>query len=322
MRALFITHAGFCIGGGHLSRCFAISQALAERGVYSSWMLNREAEAQAVRFCLRDVFYFDDPFGGESPENDFTFAIIDSYRPPFSFYKAVSERMPIVVIDDLADRNLERCSKLVINYGVSACRDFDKLYKKESGARFLLGPQYTPLRRDYWNIHPSEGDYILFVPGAADVANASGWLAGQWRPGWPRLLVVLGPLVPDGRYGQIEASVPDGADVTLLSAPENFPAILANAGMVICSASVTAYEALAMGKRTAVFSVAANQEGLGEELSGMGVAFDLGKWQNVTMDKVAESLRFAPDADRLENQVDKKGALNCADEMIKMLNAL
>ena len=57
MKAAFITHAGPDIGGGHLSRCFALSRALGRFGVESVWIVNEGARSQAAALGVVGAVY-------------------------------------------------------------------------------------------------------------------------------------------------------------------------------------------------------------------------------------------------------------------------
>jgi spore coat polysaccharide biosynthesis predicted glycosyltransferase SpsG len=319
VKAVFITNAGPGTGGGHLSRCFALSQAMEFAGASVSWILNDEASAQAGDFALKDAVFLNDPFSGDTEDilsltEGASFVLVDSYIPGASFYEAVSKKNRLAVIDDLSDRGVERYSSLVINYGIGASMGG----YAPSAARFLLGPRYTPLKREYWDLEVSDGGYVLFVPGAADVLSASERAAGLWGADMPRLSVVLGPLVPEDRKIRAMKAAAGLPNVSILQNPDNFPGILANAGTVICSASVTAYESLALRKKTAVFSVAPNQSGLGGMLHEMGAAYDIGEWKDVSAGKIAGALGFHPKRDVLDRLVNRRGALECARELMRL----
>jgi spore coat polysaccharide biosynthesis predicted glycosyltransferase SpsG len=167
-------------------------------------------------------------------------------------------------------------------------------------------------------LEPHTGDNVVFVPGAADVLNASLKIIALWSADLPELTVVLGPLVPEGRRRTVFNVASALRNVSILCAPANFAGIIAGAGMVICSASVTAYEALAMRKKTAVFSVAPNQSGLGRVLQDMGAAHDIGDWLDVSCEKILRALAFDPDDDILGVLVNKRGSLECAKELSRL----
>ena len=315
MKAVFITHASRDIGGGHLSRCFALSRALEQHGVECSWILNAAAASQAAALGIEDAEFYEDPFDGTCPArlNGADFAVVDSYAADAGFYKAVAERAKLIVIDDLHDRGTERFASAVINYSMGARRE---MYNN-SECRYLIGPGYALMREEYWDKVSTEGDYILFAPGSADVAGSAGVLAEWWSGDMDKLSIVLGPLVPKDRAESAFRAALGKKNIEILFAPYNFASLLAGARFVICSASVTAYEALALEKRTAVFSVADNQRGLGEILSGLGAAYCLGEWPSVTLASIMEATRFVPRRDVLSGLVNKRGALACADYILK-----
>lgn len=223
--------------------------------------------------------------------------------------------MKVVAIDDLHDRGVERFAEVVINYGIGA----KPWFYAPTRCRLLLGPAYALLRREYWDAKPRKGRGVLFVPGASDVLGCSKDMIGLWRPEWPRLTVALGALVPEGERRVAARAAENCRNVNVLSAPSDFPSLLADAEMVVCSASVTAYEALAMQKRLAVFSAASNQEGLGRKLSRIGAAYDLTDWKSVNAGMISEALDFSPQRGVLENLVRKDGAMRCAQELLFLL---
>ena len=317
MKALFVTNAGPVTGGGHLSRCLALSQALDGRGAESVWALNGDAAPQAAALGINNAFFFPDPFNDDisSLLGNADFSVIDSYEADEGFYESASSRSPLVVIDAPSPIGAERFARVIIDYAIGAetCRP------STASCEYLSGPRYAPLRREYWNMEPRPGNYALFVPGAADVAGSAADIAGMWPEDACKLVIVLGPLVPVRRGDEARAAARGRGNVEIAASPQDFPSLLAGAGRVICSASVTAYEALAMEKPTAVFTVADNQRGLGEYLSGIGAAFDLGEWRDAGPDSIRDALRFAPNREALKGLVNKRGALACAEAIMDIM---
>ncbi|MDR1514365.1 MAG: hypothetical protein LBS45_01610 [Synergistaceae bacterium] len=317
MKAVIITNAGPDIGGGHLSRCFALSQALETYGTSCSWILNEDASSQAGALGIGEKFFLRDIFCRESIDiaRDADFAVVDSYAAPGDFFRDISEAVKLVVIDDLHDRGVEACADVVINYGFGASKEF-----YESGrCACLLGPGYALLRREFWTLTPEERDYVLFSPGAADVAGAAQDIARWWDASWPALVIVLGPLVSVRSLHAVGEISSGRENIKVLHNPSDFPLVLSRARLVICTASVTAYEALAMEKNTVVFSVAQNQSGFGERLERMGVALDLGCWHDMKPDDIHGALSYKADHHSLKDLVKKDGARFCARELLQLI---
>jgi spore coat polysaccharide biosynthesis predicted glycosyltransferase SpsG len=302
-----------------LSRCFALSQALAARGAASVWILNDGAKAQAESLGLENAVFMKDPFSDLAAGffDGADFAVVDSYIPEIGFYEAVAARTKLVAIDDLHDRGVERLASVLVNYSIGARREF------YGGGRckYLLGPRYALLRREYWSVAPEDGDYVLFAPGAADVAGSAVDVAGWWSGGMPRLVIVLGSLVAPEKLSAVRDAASCKNNVKIMPSPPDFVRLLSGAGFVVCTASVTAYEALAMRKRTAVFAVADNQSGLGKALNCMGAACDLGLWADATREKLEAAIKFEPRSGSLDGLVNPKGALGCADAISRISGA-
>jgi spore coat polysaccharide biosynthesis predicted glycosyltransferase SpsG len=316
MKALFITNAGPDIGGGHLSRCLALSQALESRGVACSWILNENALPQASALGMEGIIFLRDIFCRESINmaQEADFVIVDSYLAPRDFFRGIARTVKLVAIDDLNDRGAEFFASVVVNYGFGASRE---LYGSPSPeCRYLLGPGYALLRKEYWTLVPEDGGDVLFVPGAADVAGTALDIAGWWGEAHPPVAIALGPLVPESRCRAVSKIARGRGNVKIFRAPDDFPAMLSRAGFVICTASVTAYEALAMKKKTAVFFVAANQDRLGGLLAGMGAAYNIGKWGSSSREKIGDAISFVPDETVLRGIVNPRGAVRCAQEII------
>ncbi|MDR0653011.1 MAG: hypothetical protein LBG12_06865 [Synergistaceae bacterium] len=315
MKSLFITNSGPNIGGGHLSRCFALSRALSSRGVDSRWVLNDAARPQAAALGITDASYLSDPFSdGHLPLPDSTdFAVVDSHIPSADFFKRLSDRTPLVVIDDLHENGAERFADILINYAVGENRNC----YGNGNCKFLLGPHYALLREEYWQLQPKDGDYVLFTAGASDVRNCSVDISRWWSGDMMRLIIVLGPFVTEEVKLRVLRETSGKRSVEVLAAPDNFASLLAHAGFVISSASVTAYEALSLEKKLAVFTVVANQHGLGEVSSGIGAACNLGDWRDVNMGSIREALKFSPDKDALRGLVNKRGACVCAEAIAR-----
>jgi spore coat polysaccharide biosynthesis predicted glycosyltransferase SpsG len=290
---------------------------LERRGGECSWILNTGAASQAAALGIKNAEFHEYPFtetrAARSGGADF--AVVDSYSADAGFYKAVSERAKLIVIDDLHDRGVERFAHAVINYSMGARRE---MYDNTLCV-YLMGPGYALLREEYWDMAPAEGNYVLFVPGAADVSGSAWEVAEWWSGDMDNLSIVLGPLVPENRAENTFRAARGKENIEILTAPRDFASLLAGARFVICSASVTAYEALALEKRTAVFSVADNQRGLGEILSGIGAAYSLGDWQSVTPESITEAMRFMPRSGVLRGLINKRGALASAEDIIRML---
>ena len=251
---LFITHAGNDIGGGHLSRCQALADGLRSFDVKISWLLNNAA---ANQLCLNNedfVFFVKDPFLKDSvPDGCFDAIVLDSYTAPLSFFYDLSRLAYLIYIDDGNDRAICPLVNMVVNYNLYAK---ELVYEKEH-CRCLLGPSFALLRKAFWDITPFIGGGVVFISGASDIKNSALAIVDWWRSSWGDLTVVMGPLTTKEQRVQVDKRIlKENKKIKLLFAPQNFEKLIAGADIVFCTSSVTAYEALAFGKKLIVFQVA------------------------------------------------------------------
>lgn len=210
------------------------------------------------------------------------FVVVDSYRASSPWLAWVAERRPLIVIDDFRDRPVERYATALLNYNLDAERWPYELFPNRLR---LLGPAYALLRPEvaFWADQIDSGtllsgEDVLFVAGASDMAGATESILRWWDESWPPLSAVLGPLVDASLQRRCRAAADGKENVALLEAPNDFLERMARSGRVICTSSVTAYEALALGRPLAVFQVADNQRGIGEAIQAKGLGHDLGFW--------------------------------------------
>lgn len=289
---LLVTHGGPGIGGGHVLRCRSLATALDQRGRRCRWVASPEARPLFSK--EDDVVAWCDPFGPEgilmlrrmvAPG---TLVVVDSYAPSAAWFHAMAERAPLVVVDDHRERPVEEWAVGILNHNLGA----ETLpYGRQEGVGFWLGPHYALLRPVFWDLRGEDHGYVLAVVGASDPLGATEVLMAWWNPFWPPLHAVIGPLVSADRRRACHRLAAESANVLAVDAPDDLPERMAKAGRVLCTASVTAYEALALRKPLTVFQVAENQRRIGLEIARRGLGTDLGFWGTWGEDALAEALR-------------------------------
>ena len=278
LQIAILTHSGSTIGGGHLTRCVSLAETLRQNHCDILWLLN-SASSGILQRSGQNIRIYDDPFDPLEiktfPESDCF--LVDSYQTTIDFYARLKDKAPLVVIDDFRDRPLEKNADILVNYNLGA----EKIpYIKKNDQHFLLGPQYALIRKEYRDLEPSRGHYCLFVAGSADIQNTSEKMVELWEESWPSLLVVLGPLIEAEQIKKVTSLSAERTNIRVAISPENFPELVAGAKLIICTSSVTAYEALSLRKPIVVFQVADNQIAIGREIQEQGLGINLGFWGN------------------------------------------
>lgn len=317
---LIITHAGASIGGGHVGRCFALSEGFAARGSSVSWLVNQPAAEILLRrgAAGESVKVIESPFGEgsdrvfeEITEKRPRFCVADSYEATPNFLAELRGLCITVLIDDCRTWPVERECDVLLNYNLNA----STLGYETSHAELLLGAEYALLRSNFWSLSPTEGKGILIIPGASDLLNTSGQFAKWWEDDWPTAELVLGPLVEPLAAEQLIESARPWRNLSILRDPPDLPAHMARAGAVLCTSSVTSYEALSLRKPLTVFQTADNQLEIGREIDRRGLGVNLGpwgEWGREELRQVLENLPPAPVA-----TVNPRGAKRAAAELLK-----
>lgn len=150
MKVLFCTEGGGSSGFGHISRSIALYQAFSERGVNAAIYVNCDNDATSLlrgtRFKRCD--WTDKRSGFFSAIEGADIVIIDSYRAGRAFYKRVAGSAKLAVyMDDY--KRLEYPPGVVSNGAILA----EKMhYPKRCGITYMLGSDYQPLRKEFWNV--------------------------------------------------------------------------------------------------------------------------------------------------------------------------
>ena len=323
-RILFLTHGGSTIGGGHISRCFALAEAFEEMGVSVFWLVNPEGAVllREKGVGADSIAEIEDPFSSSlerimSTVEQFSpsLCLIDSYAHTLDLLAALRKKCLLAIIDDERRRPVEEECDFVLNYNLGA----EKIGYIPRRAEFLLGPRYTLLRRGFRDITPEEGESILILLGASDPLNAGEEFVQWWKEEWPPAGLVLGPLVKRERVDSLMSAAKIKNNFTVLFNPPTLPVLMAGARAVICTSSVTSYEALALGKPLTVFQVAQNQVLIGREIAMQNLGKNLGYWGTWGQPELEGALSFSSFKPQ-RRAVNARGAIEAAAALLKSLH--
>ena len=296
---VIITHAGRSIGGGHASRCSALTEGFASLGVAVRWLVNASAGEIVLRRGATEasVTVMESPFG-EGADAVFaalsrsrpSLCIVDGYDATSSFLAELRRFAPVVLVDDCRVRPVERDCDVVLNYNVNA----DALGYGTGHAELLLGPEFALLRSEFWSLAPGKGDAVLIIPGASDLLHTGERFVEWWGSGWPRAELILGPLVERAMAERLTETADALPNLSAVRNPPDLPARMARSRAVVCTSSVTSYEALALRKPLVVFQTAENQKGIGLEIERRGLGVNLGVWGTWDGEDLRRSLENLP----------------------------
>mgnify|MGYP001373678883 CR=1 FL=1 len=171
------------VGLGHLQRCLALASALHQVHISCVFLTNGEDSiTERVRRFGFDARAFDE--GDPGSESDWRqvldlaaaeecdAVVVDSYLVDDHYLSGLrAAGMLVAAIDDLA-RFPFPCH-LVVSGGVGA--ESLPYHSSTGDTRFLLGPKYALLRKEFWQVAPrrneSEVREVLVTMGGADGPN-------------------------------------------------------------------------------------------------------------------------------------------------------
>lgn len=165
MKVFIKTEGGRNIGFGHLTRCISIYEAFLEENIKPIFIVDGFRE---TRDFLRKnkINSFYDIKAKVSNEDIF---IIDSYKRPPDFYEETLGKVKLLVsIDDF--KRMDYPGGVVVNgsiYGKNI------RYGQKGDVKYLKGPEYIPLRRNFWEAEPKDvraglSDVMITCGGTRD----------------------------------------------------------------------------------------------------------------------------------------------------------
>jgi len=301
--AVFRADASACIGAGHISRCLALANHLAEGGWDCVFAVTQEsllAFPGLGQSAHRIVLVFagaDAGTVGAAVGEHSVLTVIDHYDLDASFETACrqwSDR--ILVIDDLADRRHD-CDFLIDQTLARAPNDYAGL--APPACRLLLGPDYALLRPEFGRLRkqalerPRDTVHRIVVAiGGSDPLNITGLALQAIRGSGLDLKVdvVLGSVSPNFREVSI-AVAEAGAGWQLHVDTLEIADLMSTADLAIGACGIGAWERCTLGLPTIAVVIADNQRMIARELNRRGAIVYAGDWHETSVATIKRHLR-------------------------------
>jgi UDP-4-amino-4,6-dideoxy-N-acetyl-beta-L-altrosamine N-acetyltransferase len=252
LRALFLTEAGSHTGMGHLVRCSALADALAERGVDCEFWVNLSGQPPAFATPHRLTYRMWHSGQPPQPEELLTadFVVVDSYlADPRALQQIADAACGTLMLDDFV-----RCrypQQAVVLNGTPGA---ESLAYSHLAPRLLLGSPFALLRAPFRQVPPPaiklQIETVLVSLGGGDGAAQVRWLVEllqSLRPHWRILALAAGD-----KYLE-QAEWYDG-----LSA-EQMVVLMQRVDLAISAGGQTLFELAALGVPTLALLQADNQ---------------------------------------------------------------
>lgn len=226
--------------------------------------------------------------------------VVDSYAIDEIWEKAVrTYTNEIFVIDDLANRKHDCDILLDQNFYLNKDERYKGLVPEH--CKLLLGPEHALLRDEFYQVKkemkPRDGKLhnILVFYGGADATdettkalNALGILNANGELQGVNINVVVGGSNP--RKDSI-SKICRGNGFNYLYQVNNMAVLMAEADLMLGAGGSTTWERCFLGLPAIVTAVAENQFQVCEDCASVGIIHYLGRWYDVTINAICNSIR-------------------------------
>ncbi len=326
------------IGTGHVMRCMAIADAMKQCGQQVCFLIADKEGSRLLKDRNQEYLVLNTDYTAleeELPvlrrifrEKRPDFLLVDSYYATPEYFREIRKDVPTGLLDDgvLTGYPVD----VLINYNIFAS---DVLYRAagETGTKYLLGPGYVPLRKEFTEVDYTvreKAERVLITTGGSDQYNLGTKLLKS---------ALAGPDTADLRYtvisgafnthlNELQELANRHENVRVCSNVGNMSELMRESDLAVSAGGSTMYELSAAGVPVICFSFVDNQErivrGFAErELVGFAGNY-LAQGEAMTEEIVYHLDRLAADwqlrksySQKLRKLVDGQGALRIAGEL-------
>lgn len=261
MKAIIITEGGIKFGFGHIARCYSLYQAFKVRAIKSKILINGDV---SIKKILKDADYQiadwmkDKELFSQLIKN-IDISVVDSYYAGLDFYSEVSKQTAVpVYIDD--NMRVDYPQGILINGSIYA---EELSFSKENDRVYLLGCQYAPLRKEFWEVADKiinkTVKEIMITSGGSDSCGMTIKVLEVLIKNYPNLVkkVVLGRAFPDREKIK---NIKDNR-VIFIEQPDaiTMRQLMLEADIAVSSGGQTIYELARVGTPAIGISIVDNQ---------------------------------------------------------------
>ena len=252
MNVVILTEGGKDYGFGHVARCGSIYQAFQYYNVFPKFLVNGDESVNSILSDIKvEILDWTKDYFLSSHAD---IVIIDSYLADLDFYNKLCEDVPLVVyIDD--NNRLDYPKGIVVN----GTLDISNMnYSQRSTIRYLVGNEFIPLRKDFWNvsklkINESIKD-ILITLGGNDLRNLT-----------PKILKLLNDNLPEvnkkviiadsfNNIQEIESLKNDTIELIYSPNSKELIDVMSSVDLAISASGQTLYELACIGVPTSYWN--------------------------------------------------------------------
>jgi UDP-2,4-diacetamido-2,4,6-trideoxy-beta-L-altropyranose hydrolase len=334
------------IGTGHVMRCMALGQAWKAYG--GNVLFASYCESDVLRSRLNEEGFSYIPIQKPYPhpsdldsittlldnlcateQRDRIIVALDGYHFDGYYQRTIKKKgFRLLFIDDYGHAD-QYYADVILNQNLSAGTSFYPNYSLYT--KFLLGPQYVLLRKEFWKWKTWKRDFpgvakkVLVTMGGADPDNVTLKVLKALKdlaiPDM-EVVVVLGPANPHKDDIEHFLSLFPFKSHLLLSV-DNMPELMAWADVAIAAGGSTSWELAFMGLPSLLIILAENQRVVSHKLEESGTSINLGWYDETKVGTIAKVAENTMKNQKVREAMSTKGRSlvdgNGGSEVVKFL---
>ncbi|WP_405275896.1 GNAT family N-acetyltransferase [Methanobrevibacter sp.] len=320
MEVVILTEGGKDYGYGHVARCSSIHQAFEHYNISPKFIVNGDESIKSIvsDMNVEIIDWLSDTFNAE-------IVLIDSYLADLTFYEEISKNSSLGVYVD--DNNRLNYPKGIVVNGTLDTSDMGYLERDE--ITYLLGNEFIPLRKDFWNIQKlkinDSIENILITMGGNDLRNLTPKILEFLNDNFPKVNKKV--IIADSFKNTKEIESLKNEHVELIYSPNSDEIInaMSSVDLAISASGQTLYELACIGVPTVAIGIIDNQKNNIKNWVNQGFIEYAGCWNDDNLLKnILGRINYLQDKKiRFDKRllgiraVNGKGSLNIVKNILK-----
>lgn len=322
MNVVILTEGGKNIGFGHVARCSSIYQAFEQFNISPKLIINGDDSVNSILPNIEvDIKNWIDDL---SVISEADIVIVDSYLANIDVLTEISNCVPLVAyVDD--NNRLDYPKGIVINGTLDAS---NMNYQKREDVIYLLGNEFIPLRKDFWDIPKLKINEsiknILITMGGNDLRNLTPKILELLNNKFSNITKKI--IIADSFENIQEIEKLKNNNVELIYSPNSAEIIdaMSSVDLAISASGQTLYELACIGVPTVAIGIIDNQKNNILNWKKQGFVEYAGCWNDKNLiGKILDKIEYLKNKNiRHDKQllgiqaVDGKGSINIAKSII------
>jgi len=331
------------IASGHIMRCIAIAEQIENRGEsaifitadhFSDILLDEKGYNHSCLECdWQDKDLELNTLSEFIQERNITILLVDSYQVTKNYLEALHKLVKIAYIDDLYQ--FEYSVDLLINYAIEVNESAYSGYSDVS-MKLLLGPKYTPLRKEFQNNNiqiNSEVKNVMITTGGSDNYHIALRLIKRITKMNSLddicVHVIIGGFFDGADVTTLEKLCSDYKNIVMHKDIKNMAEIMLQCDIAVSAGGTTLAELCSCGIPTICFAIASNQQNGINSYGKHGIMSSMGDVReniNAGVDNIISQIELLKNSQNIRMQysqkarelIDGDGAGRIADRILQL----